>query len=206
MEITNFSDWVNNFSLESLLSGDISWLIPILYLVLSIAVYSVIIWHFYRFIARRDSFKISGGKYPKTIGFLKYAFLFPFVAFIFFLGFSMLLLFLTRRLEVGMVLSTSFAIILAIRITAYYSEDLSKDVAKMLPFALLGIFLVDPSYFSFDATMANINSLPSYANTIVLFLICLIIVEWILRGALTIRYMIFPKKEATPAEVEENEK
>ncbi len=200
MAFTNFSEWMNSFSIEDILSGNFSWLVPILYLVISIAVYSIIIWHFYRYIARRDCFKISHGKHPKAIGFLKYFFLFPFVAIIFFLGFSMLLLFLTRHLDVGQVLSTGFAIILAIRITTYYSEDLSKDVAKMLPFALLGIFLVDPTYFDFDVTMSNINSLPEHANIIAMFLFFIIIVEWILRVALTIRYAIFPKKEVTPAE------
>jgi hypothetical protein len=106
-----------------------------------------------------------------------------------------LLLFLTQNLAIESVLSTSFAVIMAIRITSYYSEDLSKDVAKMLPFALLGIFLVDPSYFDFDITMSNINSLPSYVNIIVMFLILMIIVEWLLRIALAIRYAIFPKKK-----------
>ena len=200
MEFANFSDWAQNFSLENILSGDFSWLAPIFYLVISIAIYSIIIWHFYRFIAKRDCFKVSDWKYPKVVSFLKYCFGFPFVAILFFLGFSMLLLFLTRSIEVGMVLSTSFAIILAIRITSYYSEDLSKDVAKMLPFALLGIFLVDPSYFNFDVTMSNINSLPQHVNTIIVFIFLIIIIEWILRMLLTIRYKIFPKKDEKTSE------
>lgn len=195
MEFANFSEWAQNFSLESILSGNFSWLAPIFYLVISIAIYSIIIWHFYRFIAKRDCFKVSDWKYPRLISFLKYCLGFPFVAIIFFLGFSLLLLFLTRSIEVGMVLSTSFAIILAIRITSYYSEDLSKDVAKMLPFALLGVFLVDPTYFNFDVTMSNINSLPQYVNTIVVFIFLIIIIEWVLRILLTILYAIFPKKE-----------
>ena len=198
MDVANFSEWANNFSIEEILSGNFSWIIPILYLVISIAIYSILIWHFYRFIARRDCFKISKGKYPKAVGFLKYFFLFPFVAVVFFLGFTTLLLFLTRSLEVSQVLSTGFAVILAIRIASYYNEDLSKDVAKMLPFALLGIFLVDPSYFNFDITVSNINSLPQNANIIAMFIFFIIIVEWILRVALIIRYKIIPKKEEKP--------
>jgi hypothetical protein len=96
------------------------------------------------------------------------------------------------------VLSTGFAVILAIRIASYYNEDLSKDVAKMLPFALLGIFLVDPSYFNFDITMSNINSLPQNANIIAMFIFFIIIIEWILRVALILRYKIIPKKEEKP--------
>ena len=200
MEFTNLSGWIENFSIGKIFSGDLSDFGPIFYLVISIAIYSIIIWHFYRFIARRDCFKISLSMHPKVVGFLKYFFLFPFVAIAFFLGFSFLLLFLTRGLDVEMVLYTSFAIILAIRIASYYNEDLAKDVAKMLPFALLGIFLVDPSYFDFDVTLSNINSLPQYINVIAVFILFMIIIEWILRILLTIRYAIIPKKNKSPTE------
>lgn len=200
MAFTNFSDWVNNFSLKEILSGNFEWLAPLLYLAISIAIYSIVIWHFYRFIARRDCFKISEGRYPKLVGFLKYFFLFPFVAITFFLGFSLLLLFLTRSLTVVKVLVTSFAIVLAIRITSYYNEDLSKDLAKIFPFALLAIFLIDPSYFNFDVTMSNINSLPQHVNEFAVFIFFIIITEWILRVLLTIRYAIFPKKQELPDE------
>ena len=194
MAFNNFSDWMNNFSPDKILSGDLSWLEPIFYLAISIAIYAILIWHFYRFIARRDCFKNGECRYPKVVGFLKYFCLFPFVAIIFFLGFSMLLLFLTRHYDIVQVLTTSFAIIIGIRITSYYSEDLSKDVAKMLPFALLGVFLVDPSYFRFDLTWANFNSMPQFVNEIAMFIFFIIIIEWVLRIMLTIRYAILPPK------------
>ena len=200
MAFTNFSDWVSNFSLKEILSGNFEWLAPLLYLAISIAIYSIVIWHFYRFIARRDCFKISECKHPKLAGFLKYFCLFPFVAITFFLGFSLLLLFLTRDLTVVKVLVTSFAVVLAIRITSYYSEDLSKDLAKIFPFALLAIFLIDPSYFNFDVTMSNINSLPQHVNEFAVFIFFIIIIEWILRVLLTIRYAIIPKKQELPDE------
>ena len=198
MAIGNISEWASQLSLEKILSGDLTAFISIFYLVISIAVYSIIIWHFYRFIARRDCFKINKTSHPKLVGFLKYFFLFPVVAVIFFVGFSLMLMFLTRNLEIESILSTSFAIILAIRITAYYSEDLSKDVAKMLPFALLGIFLVDPSYFKIEDVMARINSLPNFLVLCIQFIIFTIIVEWGLRLALNIRYVISPKKQSSP--------
>jgi hypothetical protein len=140
MAFENFSDLTSTFSLKGILSGDLSAFLPIFYLVVSIAIYSIVIWHFYRFIARRDCLTIQSISHPKVVGFLKYFFVFPFIAFLFFLGFSLMMLFLTRDYEILAVLSTSFAVIVAIRITAYYSRDLSKDVAKMLPFALLGLF------------------------------------------------------------------
>jgi hypothetical protein len=197
MDLNGISELTEKFSLDKILGGDFTAFWSLFYLALSIAVYSVLIYHFYRYIARRDCFKPSIKKHSTTISFLKYAFLFPFVAIIFFMGFSLMLLFLSKSIEVQVVLSTAFAIILAIRITAYYTDDLSRDVAKMLPFALLGIFLIDPSYFVFDDVIARINTLPEFINTAIQFIIFLIIVEWILRIILVARYKIFPKKENT---------
>lgn len=205
-DFTNFNEWTSNLSLDKLLSGNLEAFVPILYLIISIAIYSIIIFHFYRFIARRDCFKPSKRKHTKTVGFLRYAFLFPFVAVLFFMGFSLMMMFLTRTYSVKQILSTAFAVVVAIRITAYYHEDLSRDVAKMLPFVILGIFLIDPSYFTPGEVMNRINSLPTFINTIVQYIFFMIIVEWILRAALTARYAIFPKKEVIPAKVEENDR
>ena len=206
MDFTNFNEWTSNLSLDKLLSGNLEAFVPIMYLIISIAIYSIIIFHFYRFIARRDCFKPSKRKHTKTVGFLRYTFLFPFVAILFFMGFSLMMIFLTRTYSVKQILSTAFAVVVAIRIAAYYHEDLSRDVAKMLPFALLGVFLVDPSYFTFGEVMNRINSMPEFANLIVQYIFFMMIVEWILRIALTIRYVILPKKKVTPAEVEENDR
>ena len=149
MAFENFSDLTSTLSLKSILSGDSSVFLPMFYLMVSIAIYSIVIWHFYRFIARRDCLTIHSVTHPKVVGFLKYFFVFPFIAFLFLLGFSLMMLFLTRDYEILALLSTSFAVIIAIRITAYYSRDLSKDLAKMLPFALLGLFLVNPTSVSY---------------------------------------------------------
>lgn len=187
MAFENFSDLTSTFSLKSILSGDPSAFLPIFYLVVSIAIYSIVIWHFYRFIARRDCLTIHSVTHPKVVGFLKYFFVFPFIAFLFFLGFSLMMLFLTRDYEILAVLSTSFAVIVAIRITAYYSRDLSKDVAKMLPFALLGLFLVTPTYFSFEEIIDKIYLLPEFFNLCIQFIILITLVEWILRIILAVK-------------------
>ena len=202
MAFADFSEWANNISLDNIFSGDLSFLIPLFYLIISIAIYSIIIYHFYRYIAKRDCFKLKEGKYSKAVNFAKYFFGFPFVAILFFMGFSFMLIFLTKSYEIPELLSTSFAIIVAIRITSYYNEDLSKDVAKMLPFALLGVFLVDPTYFTIEVVEQRLSSLPNYANMIIQFIILMIIVEWILRIALAIRYKIRPKKEKPDADAD----
>jgi hypothetical protein len=187
MAFENLSDLTSTFSLKSILSGDPSVFLSISYMVISIAIYSIIIWHFYRFIAQRDCLTIHSISHPKVVGLLKYFFVFPFIAFLFFLGFSLMMLFLTRDYEILAVLSTSFAVIVAIRITAYYSRDLSKDVAKMLPFALLGLFLVNPTYFSLEEIIYKIYLLPEFFNLCIQFIILITLIEWILRIILAVK-------------------
>jgi len=200
LDIGELNNLLDKFSIEKIFSGDLSLFTWLFSLIIMIAIYSVIIYHFYRYIARRDCFKPSKRKYSKAIGFLKYTFLFPFVAILFFMGFSLILIFLTKSYDIAHILYVAFVLVIAIRVTAYYTEDLSKDVAKMLPFAILAIFLVDSSYFSIDSLTERINSMPDYINQIIQFILLIILVEWILRIALTIRYAISPKKEEKPTE------
>lgn len=191
MSIGNLSNVFSNFSADSIVNFDFSFITPLLYLIILIAIYSIAIWHFYRYIAKRDCFNINTIRHKKFFSFLKYFLIFPFVAFIFFLGFSLMILFITKDLEFVSILSTSFAVVIAIRLTAYYSEDLSKDVAKMLPFALLGLFIADPSFFSYVEISTKISSLPEFLNLCIQFIILIVVVEWILRIALSIRKKIF---------------
>lgn len=195
--LTNLTE---HLSFDKILSGDFSGVISLFYIALLIAIYSVAIYHFYRYIARRDCFKPSNRVHTKAVGFVKYFCLFPVIAVIFFLGFSMMLLFMAKDISLDLVLSTSFAIVIAIRICSYYTEDLSRDVAKMLPFALLGIFLVSPSYFILEDIVNKFNSLPELVNIATRYILFIIIVEWILRALLTLRCAIFPIKEEAVAE------
>jgi hypothetical protein len=186
MVFEKFSEWAAHFSITDVFKGDFSSFVPLLYLAISIAVYSILIWHFYRFISTRDTFKLQSKKHVKAVIALKHGLLFPLVTVGFFAGFALMLLFLAKDLDIPVVLSTSFAIIVAIRMTAYYNEDLSKDVAKLLPFVLLGVFLVDPSYIRWSDIIDKINSLPDFFTMCIQFILIILIVEWILRLLLTV--------------------
>jgi hypothetical protein len=198
MVFEKFSEWAAQFSIQDIFRGDFSAFVPLLYLAISIAIYSILIWHYYRFIARRDIFKFTSKKHVQTFVFLKHILLFPLVAVGFFAGFALMLLFLAKDLEIATVLSTSFAVIVAIRITAYYNEDLSKDLAKLLPFVLLGVFLVDPSYFRWSDILTTINSLPEFFTICIQFILIILVIEWILRGVLAVVQRVRPLKKQTP--------
>ena len=75
------SEWTENLSIEEILSGNLEGFIALFYLIIMIAIYAIVIYHFYRYIARRDCFKPSKRKHTKTVGFFKYFFFFHFLHF-----------------------------------------------------------------------------------------------------------------------------
>ena len=111
----------------------------------------------------------------------KYLVLFPFVAFAWFIVLTVLLTFLAKNRAVDDILLVSMAVLSAIRVTAYYNEDLSRDLAKILPFALLGVFLIDLSYFSIPASVDALQRTMANAESVVYYLVFVIGLEFLLR-------------------------
>ena len=158
---------------------------PLIIFVFGMMVYSVFIFKFYRFVARRDIFKdVSKGKNEgerkgssKFFGYLayifKHVFVLPILIFFWFLVLTVILAFLSRQEGAQIVLLISIALIATIRVMSYYNEDLSKDLAKMLPFALLGIFLVDISFFSAEASINAIKEIPALWHILIYYLLFL---------------------------------
>ena len=79
-----------------------------------------------------------------------------------------------------------------------WDKDFHDKVLTKIPTGKLGVFLIDPTIFNLDDAINNINSLPKYVNQIVIYIMIIVLVEWILRIALAIRYKISPKKEKAP--------
>ncbi|MDD9953639.1 MAG: hypothetical protein OXR66_04850 [Candidatus Woesearchaeota archaeon] len=163
---------------------------PLAVFVACMVVYAVFIFKFYRFIAKKDIFKHdfknpAHGFFKKVVGFFLYVFkyiiAFPVLVFFWYLVLTVLLSFLSKGSDVNLLLMTTMGLVSAVRVTAYYREDLSKDLAKMLPFALLGVFLVDISYFNLEESVAMLKGIPAAWETILYYLGFVILLEFILR-------------------------
>ncbi|GIT11681.1 MAG: hypothetical protein CM1200mP32_11740 [Methanobacteriota archaeon] len=74
----------------------------------------------------------------------------------------------------------------AVRILAYWTEDLSRDVAKMLPFAVLGVFLVGSTSIQWNEFATLLNSLPELAGSFLSSLVLLAILETLFRITTTL--------------------
>jgi hypothetical protein len=166
---------------------------PLIYFVVGVSVYAIFVFNFYRFLGRRDIFELDLDKYKQSkirslrillhlifyVG--KYLVLFPIVAFAWFVILTVLLIFLAKNRSVDSILLVAMSVLAAIRVTAYYDQDLSRDLSKMLPFALLGVFLIDISYFSLPTSMQTLRQIPAQVENIIYYLFFIIGLEFLLR-------------------------
>ena len=166
---------------------------PLAYFVIGMAIYAVFIFNFYRFLGRKDIFELDLTRYERSkfrvlrstlylISYVgKYLILFPIVAFAWFVILTALLVFLSKNQTIENILLIAMAVLSAIRITAYYNEDLSRDLAKILPFALLGIFLIDLSYFSVATSINALEETIARWDSITYYLAFVIGLEFVMR-------------------------
>ena len=172
------------FSSLSLAEG---WLVlePLVIFIVGMFIYSVFVFKFYKFISRKDIFRISKGGQKSTlkrIGYaLEYLFLFPIIAFFWFIVISFILAALSQVLTIGNIFMLSMAVMATIRLCAYYNEDLSRDIAKLIPFALLAIFLLEIGTISINAPIQVLRQIPSVGNTLVYYFIFIVVLEFVLR-------------------------
>ena len=166
---------------------------PLTYFVIGVAVYASFVFNFYRFMGRRDIFELNLEKYEtsknRSLTILlhlifyvgKYLVLFPIFAFAWFIILTVLLTFLAKTRSLDSILLVSMSVLAAIRVTAHYNVDLSRDFSKMMPFALLGVFLIDISYFSIPASMQALRQTSAQMDSVVYYLVFIIGLEFLLR-------------------------
>jgi len=162
-------------------------------IVLLIVLYAIFVWKFYRFIATKNILELDLRKYNRSshpvfekltagsLYFLEYIVILPFLIFFWFSIFTIFLILLTENITVSTLLIISATIISAIRMTSYYNEDLSKDLAKLVPFTLLAVSFLNPGFFSIERILNHFSELASLFGSIPDYLLFIIIIEIVLR-------------------------
>lgn len=180
--------------LQSLnLDQAITVLTPLLLFVIGMVVYAVFVFKFYKFIAQKDIFKLNLHEHNRAeheglrmfiaIVFyvLEYLLFFPILAFTWFGILTVLLVFLVSDPTLELVLLLSMAVVAAVRVTAYYKQELSEEVSKTLPLALLAVFLIDLSSFSAAASWQVLWEIPSHWEVLIYYLGFIMVLELGLR-------------------------
>lgn len=185
---------------------------PLALATIGIAVYGVFVFNFYRFLARKDIFKLDLDKYNHTtrplvhktfasfLYVLKFLIIFPAFVFFWFVVLAFLLSLMARNQSVDSVLLAAMAVVGSIRICAYYNQALSTDLAKILPFALLGITLIDRSLVNIPTSSTNLEEAVEYWETMVYYMAAVVILEVIMRILAGVRALIKRKMDEARAE------
>lgn len=185
-----------------------------LYVIL-IALYSIFVFEFYRFLARKNILKLNLSKYnTSTQPFLKkffatlfflieYIIILPIFVFFWFTVLSLILLLLSKDQPIQQILLISAAVVGAIRVTSYFKEDLSRDLAKIFPFTILVIFLLSPNFLNFTLVIEKLLEIPSFIHHIFFYLIFVIGFEIFIRTIYSIIFLFKRPEEQAVEEIEE---
>ncbi|MDA0769237.1 MAG: hypothetical protein BZY79_01705 [SAR202 cluster bacterium Casp-Chloro-G4] len=171
---------------------------PLFLFVMAISLYAIFVFKFYRFLSRRDILQLNLDKHNhsrlrfirRATSFVlycgKFLIVFPILAFFWFLVLTVLLTMMAKGQGLDGILLVSMAVVGSIRVASYYNEALSTDLAKILPFALLGILLIDSSIVSVSGSLANLNAALARWETMLYYLVAIVLLEFVLRMVSTI--------------------
>lgn len=167
---------------------------PLALYALGLVLYSVFIFNFYRFVARRDILELELKKYASgftgvvrnffrvLLYLLQYLLLYPFLSVVWFCFFTLFLTVMAPGFPANRIVLVSMSVVTAIRATSYYSENLSQDLAKLIPLSLLGVFLVEGAIvFSIPDLLSKVSLVFGQWRTFSYYLLLLVAVEMVLR-------------------------
>jgi hypothetical protein len=175
------------------LSGKTNLLVILIFFTVVIIIYSIFVFNFYKFLAKKNIIELNLNQYnqysnPAAIKFfaviffvIEYIILLPILTFFWFAILSILILILAKGLEAKTILTISAALVASVRATSYVNEDLSKDLAKMLPFTLLAIAITTAGFFDIGALVSRIAEVPSLFSNIPYYLLFIVVIELVMR-------------------------
>ena len=166
---------------------------PLALVIVAIAVYGVFVFHFYRFVARKDIFRLDLQKHNqakrpflrKTTSVIFYVFkfllLYPIFVFVWFAVIAGLLYLMSRNQSTDNVMLAAMGVVGAIRMCSYYNVALATDISKILPFALLGIMLIDNSIIQIPSSTEGVREAALQLETVIYYLVAVVTLEFVLR-------------------------
>ena len=180
-------------NLSGIFSGEVSLMLTLLFFTAVLVIYSVFVFYFYRFLAKKNLIELNLAQYnqysnPAIIKFFatlfyiaEYIIILPVLTFFWFAVLAVLILVLSEDLTSSTILLISAALVASVRITAYLSENLSRDLAKMLPFTLIAIAITKPGFFIIQSLLERVQEIPTLFSNIPYYLVFIVLVELVMR-------------------------
>jgi len=181
--------------------------VNLLMLILLVFIYAVIVWKMHKLLSKKNIIELNLRQYNKSehafwkkvlagaLYLAEYVVILPFLVFFGFIIFTIFVIILNPDIPTNTVLIISAVIVGAIRITAYYKEELSRDLAKLLPLNLLVVSIVRSKIITFDEIFSQFSQIPNYILTIPYYLGFIVAIEIILR-TFEIIFSIFKKDDS----------
>jgi hypothetical protein len=178
---------------ETSLPEEIRMFVTIFFLSILISVYAIFIWKFSKFTAKKDIIELNLRKYNKAehpvisflfgviLYFIEYILILPFLIIFWYVVFSIFLFVLAESMSTGQVLLMSMVVISSIRMLAYYKEEVSKEVAKLVPLTLLGVGITKANFFDLSVLTSQISEIPSFLYQIIFYFLLVFVLEILLR-------------------------
>ena len=122
-----------------------------------IAIYALFVWYFYRFLSKRNALitffrsyskQENPSKITKLTYVIIYIVLFPIIIFVWFTFLAFFIYIIAEGMPLYIAIFISMTIIAVVRILSYYREDAAKEVAKMIPYAILSFLLTSVAVYS----------------------------------------------------------
>ncbi len=172
-----------------------------------IIIYAVFIFYFYKFLAKKNIISLNLNQYNRTENpfftklfafifyILEYIIILPVVTIFWFAIFSILLLVMAKTMTAATIILLSAALIASVRVTAYINQNLSQELAKIVPFTLLALALTQPEFFNFSLLLERITQIPALLTYVPYYLLFIIALELILRAGNLIHSFVKIEKE-----------
>ncbi len=192
----------NRAEVEELIRLIIEESYPTLGAIIAISAYSIFVFIFYRNLAKRDLITLNLDKYSnnltgkikkyiKSITFvIQYILIIPVLLTFWTLVLAIILTLLSPDADHSRNALIATSVVGSVRILSYWTEDLSRDVAKMLPFGVLGVFLVGDAQVQISEIKELLESLEEIATSFISSLFLIAVVEGILRSITSIINLI----------------
>jgi hypothetical protein len=167
--------------------------IEIFLLGIIISLVSLFILYFYRSISKKNLISLNLYKYNSSTHpvlrkflallfyFLEYILFMPVLILIWFTALSIFILLLTDESNLYQILFIAAALVMSVRILAYWKKDLSEELAKLIPFVALATFILSPTQLNIEKIIIKISDIPSLLNDVLSFTIAIGLIEIFLR-------------------------
>lgn len=151
-----------------------------------IALYTALVFAFYQNISRVEAFhsREKAGWWGRVVHYAESALVFPLMSMLYFAVLAGSLFVLAKPTQATYnVLLLAMAVVLSVRLTAFMSENMSADLAKLLPLGLLGVLLVDPGSYTLAPIWGRLKEVPSFGPVLGRFFLLFLVSEMVMRTA-----------------------